>query len=83
MPGDSIYTRKDGKVYREGDLVRLGHDADFAEWNDLSQEKHGLLVGTIVYAGLPPQEDILAEVLVDGRKIPFEWEDIEVINEEG
>ena len=83
MLGEVLYTRKDGKVYREGDLLRLEHDADFAEWNDLWQEKHGLLVGTIVYPGLPPQEDILAEVLVDGRKIPFEWEDIEVINAEG
>lgn len=83
MPDEPLYTRQDGKVYRLGDLVRLEHDADFAEWNELCEEKHGVVVGTIVYKGLPPQEDILAEVLVDGRKIPFEWEDIEVVNEEG
>ncbi len=83
MHDDVLYTRRDGKVFRVGDLLRLEHDVDFAVWNDLLQEKHGLLVGTIVYPGLPPQEDILAEVLVCGRKVPFEWEDIEVINEEG
>ena len=82
MPGELLYTRKDGREYRLGDLIKLGHDADFAEWNDLWIEKHGMLVGTIEYAGLS-HVDILAEVLVDGRKVPFEWEDIEVINEEG
>lgn len=83
MSGELLYTRRDGKKYHLGDLVRLEHDADFAEWNDLWDGKHGVVVGTIVYKGLPPQEDILAEVLVDGRKIPFEWDDIEVFNEEG
>ena len=83
MPGELLFTRRDGMEYRLGDLVRLEHDADFAEWNELWEEKHGLVVGTIVYTGLSPQEDILAEVLVDGRKVPFEWEDIEVINGKG
>lgn len=83
MPGELLYTRQDGKKYHVGDLVRLEHDEDFAEWNDLWEGRHGLLVGTITYLGLPPREDILAEVLVNGKKIPFEWEDIEVINEEG
>lgn len=82
MPGELLYTRKDGREYHLGDLIKLGYDAEFAEWNDLWAEKHGMLVGTIEYAGLS-HVDILAEVLVDGRKIPFEWEDIEVINEEG
>lgn len=83
MHGELLFTRRDGVEYRLGDLVRLEHDEDFAEWNDLWKERHGMLVGTIVYKGLPPQEDILAEVLVDGRKVPFEWEDIEVVNEQG
>lgn len=82
MQGELLFTRRDGKVYHLGDLVRLEHDEDFAAWNDLWEGKHGVVVGTIEYAGLS-HVDILAEVLVDGRKVPFEWEDIEVINEEG
>lgn len=80
MPGKLLFTRRDGKEYHLGDLVKLIHDTDFAEWNDLWTEKHGLLVGTIEYPGLS-HVDLLAEVLVDGRKIPFEWEDIEVFDE--
>lgn len=81
MPGELLYTRRDGKSYHVGDLVRLEHDADFAEWNDLWKERHGMLLGTIEYPGLS-HVDLMAEVLVDGRKVPFEWEDIEVINAE-
>ena len=44
MPGELLYTRKDGREYHLGELVKLGHDADFAEWNDLWLEKHGMLV---------------------------------------
>lgn len=82
MPGDLLFTRRDGKEYHLGDLVRLEHDEDFAEWNNLWSERHGMLVGTIVYAGMV-HEDILAEVLVNGRTVAFEWEDIEVVNEKG
>jgi hypothetical protein len=82
MPGELLFTRKDGKEYHLGDLVRLEHDEDFAQWNNLWSEQHGMLVGAIVYAGMV-HEDILAEVLVDGRTVAFEWEDIEVVSEKG
>lgn len=82
MSGELLFTRRDGQKYFLGDLVRLEHDHDFAEWNDLWAEKHGVIVGTISYEGLV-HSDLLAEVLVDGRKIPFEWEDIEVLHEDG
>lgn len=82
MPGDLLYTRRDGREYRRGDLVRLEHDDDFADWNDLWSERYGTLVGTVEYPGLS-HVDLLADVLVNGRTIPFEWEDIEVVNEEG
>lgn len=83
MPGDLLWTRKDGKEYREGDLVRLEHDEDFATWNDLWTERHGVLVDSIEYVGLEPQKDTLARVLVNGRIIVFEWEDLEPVTEEG
>lgn len=82
MPDEILYTRRDGKTYRLGDLVRLEHDADFAAWNDLWESRYGVLVGTVEYPGLS-HTDTLADVLVDGRTIPFEWEDIEVTNEKG
>jgi len=78
MPGELLWVRRDGKEYREGDLVRLEHDEDFATWNDLWAERHGVVVGTIVYEGLEPLKDTLAQVLVDGRIVVFEWEDLEV-----
>jgi hypothetical protein len=78
MPGELLWVRRDGKEYRKGDLVRLEHDEDFATWNDLWTERHGVVVGTIVYEGLEPLKDTLAEVLVDGRVVAFEWEDLEV-----
>lgn len=82
MQSELLYTRKDGKEYRRGDLVRLEHDNDFADWNDLWEARYGVLIGTVEYPGLS-HVDILADVLVDGRTIPFEWEDIEVTNEKG
>ena len=82
MPGKLLFTRRDGREYHLGDLVELKHDAEFSEWNELDGEKHGMLVGTIEYPGLS-HVDLLAYVLVDGRKIPFEWEDLELIDEQG
>jgi hypothetical protein len=78
MRGELLWTRNDGKRYHKGDLVRLEHDGDFAEWNDLWTERHGVVVGMIVYEGLSPLKDTLAEVLVAGRVVAFEWEDLEL-----
>jgi hypothetical protein len=81
MPGELLYTRRDGKEYHMGDLLELKHDDDFCVWNELGDERHGVLVGAIEYPGLS-HVDLLADVLVGGRTVPFEWEDVEVINEE-
>lgn len=82
MRGEFLYTKGDGKSYHLGDLVRLEYDEDFSQWNELSLERHGMLVGVITYKGLSSHEDILAEVLVDGRRITFEWDDIEAVHAE-
>jgi hypothetical protein len=83
MPGEVLWKRNDGIVYRKGDLVRLEHDEDFAEWNNLWSEMYGTVVDKIVYEGIPPQSDCLAEILVGGRLVIFEWEDLEPVHESG
>jgi len=52
-------------------------------WNDLRGEKHGLLVDTIDYIGLGERKDVMAYVLICDKFMHFEWEDIEVLHEEG
>jgi len=83
MPGELLWTRSDGKEFRKGDIVQLNYDDDFAMWNDIFTEKHGLLVDTIDYTGLGDHRDVMAYVLVGEKFTHFEWDDLEVVHEEG
>lgn len=83
MSGELLWTRRDGKEFHRSDIVSLNYDNDFAMWNDLVDEKHGLLVDTIDYVGLGNQSDIMAYVLIGNRFMHFDWDDIEVVREEG
>ena len=83
MPGEVLWTRSDGKEFRKGDIVYLNYDDDFAVWNDVFVEKHGLLVDTIDYIGLGDHKDVMAYVLIGDKFMHFEWDDLEVIHEEG
>ncbi len=83
MPGELLWTREDGKKFHKGDIIELCYDDEFAMWNDLRGEKHGLLVDTIDYIGLGERKDVMAYVLICDKFMHFEWEDIEVLHEEG
>jgi len=74
---------RNGSTFSVGDVVKLKYDSEFSSWNKNVSGNLGVIVDVKSYSRLLCDSGELVDVLVDEKIIPFEWEDIEKVNENG